>query len=117
MITPVIKTAFGIRLQTNIREIIPVTTYLQEYSTGILRWSCTKNDVKLLQINDDIDSSEEEELMSTQPGIKILILPVNNRDFLSKLSVTGHTLELIVFMPESGIVSWASRKATRPIIK
>jgi hypothetical protein len=55
--------------------------------------------------------------MSTQPGIKILILPIKNRDVLSKLLVTGHTIELIVFMPESAIVSWASRKATRPIIK
>jgi hypothetical protein len=55
--------------------------------------------------------------MSTQPGIKILMLPVNNRDVLSKLSVTGHTIELKVFMPESGMLSWASRKATQPIIK
>jgi hypothetical protein len=52
MITPVIKT-LGIRLQTNVSEITPFTTYLQEYSTGILQWSTTENHVKLLQINDD----------------------------------------------------------------
>jgi hypothetical protein len=61
--------------------------------------------------------SSSEELMSTQPGIKILILPINNHDVLSKLFVMGHMIELIVFMPESAIVSWASRKATWPIIK
>jgi hypothetical protein len=64
-----------------------------------------------------IIGSSLEELMSTQPGIKILIIPVNNHDVLSKLFVTGHTIELIVFMLESAIVSWASRTATWSIIK
>jgi hypothetical protein len=48
--------------------------------------------------------------MSTPPGQKILILPVNNRGVLSKYFGTGHTVELIVFMPESAIVSWVGRK-------
>jgi hypothetical protein len=52
MITPIVKT-FGIRLQPNVREITPITIYLKEYSTGILQWSSTENEVKLLQINDD----------------------------------------------------------------
>jgi hypothetical protein len=55
--------------------------------------------------------------MSTQPGKKTLIISVNNHDVLSKLFVTGHTIELIVFMLESAIVSWASRTATWSIIK
>jgi hypothetical protein len=44
--------------------------------------------------------------MSTLPGIYILMLPVNDRDVLSKLFPTGHMIELIVFMPESSIVLW-----------
>jgi hypothetical protein len=53
-----------------------------------------------------------EELMSTQPGRKILKLPVNNHDVLSKYFGTGHTIELIAFMPESAIVLWVGRNDT-----
>jgi hypothetical protein len=46
------------------------------------------------------------------PGIKILILPVNNRDVLSKYFGMVRMIGLIVFMPESAIVSRVDRKAT-----
>jgi hypothetical protein len=61
--------------------------------------------------------SSSEELMSTQPGQKIIMLPVNNRDVLSKYFGMGHTIRRIVFMRESAIVSWVGRKATRRLNK
>jgi hypothetical protein len=54
--------------------------------------------------------------MSTLPGMKILILPVNNCDILSKYLGTGHPIKLIVFMPESAIVSFNGRKSTWQLI-
>ena len=47
MIMPVIKN-LGILLRTNVHEITLVTTYLQEYNTGILLWSGTQKYVKVL---------------------------------------------------------------------
>jgi hypothetical protein len=58
MITPVIKT-LGILVQMNVHKITLVITYLQGYNTGILHWSGTKNDVKLLQIHDDDNSCRD----------------------------------------------------------